>query len=149
MKITPRTEKEIHEANLMPKGVYPFEVIEAVDAKSKAGNDMITATLRIFTPDGKTRLLTTYLMEAMAAQLFHFCTYCGLAAEYGAGTLTAAQCVGKTGYADIGIKEDKSGQYPPQNNVKDFVRPKALAPGGSPHPAAADTEDDPFFPKNG
>lgn len=149
MKITPKTEKEIVEANLMPKGIYPFEVLEAVDATSKKGNDMITATLRIFTPDGKTRLLTTYLMEAMAAQLFHFCTYCGLAAEYGAGTLTAAQCVGKTGFVDIGIKEDKTGQYPPQNTVKDFVRPKPLAPGATPHPAAhteekLDGDPDPY-----
>lgn len=147
MKITPKTEKEIAESGLMPKGVYPFEVISAEDAVSKANNEMIKATLRIFTPDGKTRQLITYLMEAMPAQLFHFCTYCGLAAEYGAGTLSAEMCVGKTGYAKIGIKEDKTGQYGPQNVIQDFERPKALAPGATPHPAAAPAgsdEDVPF-----
>ncbi len=141
MKFKPQTEKEIAEANLMPKGTYPFEVIEAEEGTSKKGNEMIIATLRFFMPDGKTRLLTTYLMEAMPAQLFHFCAYSGLAAEYGAGTLTAALCVGKTGYADIIIKEDKTGQYPPQNNVKDYVRPKPLAPGASPHPSAGSAAD--------
>lgn len=144
MKFKSQTEKEIQEANLMTKGVYPFEVIDAQDKISKKGNDMIEATLRIFTPDGKTRLLTAYLMEAMPAQLFHFCTYCGLAAEYGNGTLEASQCVGKNGYVDIGIKEDKTGQYPPQNNVRDFVRPPALKPETAPHPAAGEKlEGDP------
>jgi hypothetical protein len=142
MNFKSRTEKEIQEANLMPKGVYPFEVISAENAVSKKGNDMIEAVLRIFQPDGKTRQLTVYLMEAMPAQLFHFCTYCGLAAEYGNGTLDAAQCVGKTGYVDIGIKEDKTGQYPPQNNVRDFVRPPALKPGTAPHPVAAKEDGD-------
>lgn len=142
MNFKPKTEKEIIEAGLMPKGTYPFEVIDAEDGVSKKGNEMIVATLRIFTPDDKTRVLTAYLMEAMAAQLFHFCTYCGLAAEYGAGTLTAALCVGKTGYVDINIKEDKTGQYPPQNVIKDFVRPPALKPSSAPHPAAAVSEMD-------
>jgi hypothetical protein len=144
MKFKSKTEKEINEGNLIPKGIYPFEVIDATNSVSKKGNDMIEATLRIFQPDGKTRQLTVYLMEAMPAQLFHFCTYCGLAAEYGNGTLDASQCEGKTGYVDIGIKEDKTGQYPPQNNVRDFVRPPALKPGTAPHPAASQDEDVPF-----
>lgn len=147
MKFAPKSEKEIAEAGLMPKGIYPFEVIDAEDSVSKKGNDMIVATLRIFTPDGKSRQLNAYLMEAMAAQLFHFCTYSGLAAEYGAGTLEAAHCVGKTGYVKIGIKEDKTGQYGPQNNVVDFVRLEALKPDENPHPAAKKEgldEDVPF-----
>ena len=145
LQFTPRTEKEIAESGLMPKGTYPFEVIDAKEDVSKKGNAMIVATLRIFTPDGKTRQLNAYLMAAMEAQLFHFCTYCGLAAEYVSCTLTADKCIGKTGYVDIVIKEDKTGQYPPQNQIKDYARPPALKPGAAPHPAASDSgEDVPF-----
>lgn len=141
MNFTPRSEKEIAEAGLLAKGTYPFEVIDAVDSVSKKGDEMIEAQLRIFQPDGKTRQLTAYLMEAIPARLFHFCTYCGLAAEYGAGTLDAGMCVGKTGYVKISIKEDKTGTYPPQNNIVDFVRPPALTPGAAPHPAASQSND--------
>ena len=139
MKFIPKNEKEIATAGLMPKGTYPFEVMDAEDAVSKNGNEMIKATLRIFQPDGKTRLLIAYLMEAMPAQLFHFCTYSGLAVEYGNGTLKAADCIGKNGYCEIAIKEDKTGQYGPQNVVKDFVRPEPLKPGAM-APAAKPTE---------
>ena len=149
MNFKPQTPEEIATAGLIPaKTIVPFEVVSAEDAVSKKGNDMIVAELRLFTEDGKTRSITTYLMEAMPAQLFHFCTYCGLATQYGAGTLKASDCVGKTGYAEIGIKIDKTGQYAPQNQVKDFVRPKALAPGAmAPKPVAkADDhlEGDPY-----
>lgn len=141
MKFAPKTEKEVNENGLMPKGVYPFSVISAEDARSKAGNDMIKATVRVFQPDGKTRQLITYLMEAMPAQLFHFCTYSGLAVQYGNGTLKAADCVGKEGYCEIVIKEDKSGQYGPQNQIKDFVRPEALKPGAMAAKTPVTSED--------
>lgn len=136
MQFKPQTEEEIKIAGLIPaKTILPAEVIAAEDSVSKKGNDMIVAELRLFLADGKSRTITAYLMEAMPAQLFHFCTYFGLAAEYGNGTLKAANCVGKTGYVEVGIKEDKTGTYPPQNNIRDFVRPPALAPGSAPHPA--------------
>ncbi len=150
MQFKPKTEKEIAESGLIPaKTIVPFEVTAAEDSKSKAGNDMIVADLRLFTDDGKTRSIRVYLLEAMPALLFHFCTYSGLATEYGNGTLKASDCIGKTGYAEMGIKIDKSGQYDPQNIVKDFVRPEKLKPGAmapKPAPAAGENldEDVPF-----
>lgn len=137
MKFKPCSEKEIAEANLIPVGTYPFEVMEAEDKLSKAGNDMIQVELRVFMPDGRERGVLDWLMEKVAYKLFHFCTYSGLATEYGNGTLKAADCVGKTGYCSIGVQEDKTGQYPPRNNVKDYVRPEALRPGAMAPKAAA------------
>ncbi len=149
MKFAPKSEKEIAESGLIPdKTVVPFEVTAADQMFSKSGNEMIVADLRLFTDDGKTRTIRVYLLEAMPALLFHFCTYSGLATQYGAGTLTADDCVGKTGYALIGIKIDKSGQYGPQNVVKDFVRPEPLKPGAmapkTVSPAPDDSSDVPY-----
>lgn len=153
LSFKPTTEKEIAESNNLPPGTYPFEVMEAIAAKSKKGNDMIQAELRLFMPDGKERGITAYLMAAMPAQLFHFCTYCGLAKEYGNGTLTAEDCVGKTGYVEIATqkgkkKDDNSGDFwPDRSSVKDFVRPTALKPGDmakKPSAPAEHLEGDPY-----
>jgi len=147
MKFSPKSEKEIAEANLIPVGTYPFEVMEADSKLSKAGNEMIELQLRIFMPDGRERSVMDWLMEKVAYKLFHFCTYSGLAVEYGNGTLKSTDCVGKTGYCTIAIQEDKTGQYQPRNSVKDYVRPVTNAPGAmAPKPAAPSEhmEGDPY-----
>ncbi len=133
MQFKAKTEKELAEENLIPEGVYPFEVIKAEAKKSKKGNDMIEMELRIFLPDGKERTLRDWLMEAMGFKLFHFCAYSGLSMKYEAGTLNSHDCEGRSGYAKIEIQEDKTGQYPPRNSVRDYVRQEikktgALAP---------------------
>ena len=122
MQFQAKTEKQIAEENLLPKGTYPFEVIEATAKKSKAGNDMIELKLRIFAPDGTEWEARDWIMEKMAFKLFHFCAYCGLSTQYQNGTLLATDCVGKTGYAKIVIKEDETGKYQPSNSVADYVR---------------------------
>jgi hypothetical protein len=147
MNFKPKTEKEIAEANNIPNGDYPFEVLNAVNDKSKAGNDMIKLTLRVFV--GETgRQLDDYLLESMPGKLFHFCSYTGLAQKYDAGTLTADDCLGKSGFLTISTskgkpKDDGSGDFwPDRPNVKDYIRnsggvkaaviaPKADAPGDS------------------
>lgn len=152
MKFKPQTPEEIALGGLIPaKTILPFEVIAAQDDISRNGNEMIVVELRLFQADGKTRTITVYLLEAMPALLFHFCTYSGLAVEYGNGTLRAEHCMGKKGYAEIGIKIDKTGEYGPKNIIRDFVRPEPLKPGAmvqpAPQPAPATAipiEDVPF-----
>ena len=123
MNFEPKTEKQLAEENLLPKGVYPYEVMRAEAKQSKKGNDMIELELRVFTPDGKEKSLRDWLMAAMGFKLFHFCAYAGLSRQYEAGTLTSHDCEGKSGFLEVVIQEDKSGQYPPRNSVKDYVRP--------------------------
>jgi hypothetical protein len=130
MQFPPKTEKQLAEENLIPDGVYPFEVMRAEAKKSKAGNDMIALELRIFTPDGKERALNDWLMPQMGFKLFHFCAYTGLAQQYESGSLTSHDCEGKQGFVRIGSQEDKSGQFPPRNTVKDYVRPEMKKDGG-------------------
>lgn len=130
MQFKAKTEKELAEENLIPDGVYPFEVSKAESKRSKAGNDMIEIELRIFTPDGRERGLKDWLMPSMGFKLFHFCAYAGLSQQYEAGSLTSHDCEGKQGFVKIGSQEDKTGQYPPRNNVRDYVRPEMKKDGG-------------------
>lgn len=122
MQFKPKTEKEIIEENLIADGVYPFECIDAEAKKSKAGNDMIEISLRVFLPDGRERALTDWLLESPAYKLFHFCAYTGLSREYESGSLTAPDCVGRAGFVKVGTQKDKTGQYPDRNSVRDYAR---------------------------
>ena len=122
MNFAPKTEKQLAEERLIPAGNYPFEVIKAEAKQSKAGNDMIETTIRVFLIDGTSRQLTDWLMEKVAFKLFHFCAYTGLAQQYEAGTLTAGDCEGRSGYVKVIIQQDKKGEFPDRNSVADYVR---------------------------
>jgi hypothetical protein len=130
MNFTAKTEKQLVEERLIPDGVYPFEVISAEDKKSKKGNDMIEMEVRLFMPDGTSRSMTDWIMEKMAFKLFHFCAYTGLSQKYDAGTLQSQDCVGRTGFAKVGIQADKSGQYPDRNTIADYVRTPEMKKNG-------------------
>lgn len=127
MKFAPKTEKEIAEANNIPNGDYPFEVINAVDTKSKSDNDMIKLTLRVYVGE-QSRQIDDYLLEAMPGKLFQFCSYTGLAQQYQDGTLKAEDCLGKSGFLTIGnqkgkAKNDGSGDFwPDRASVKEYIR---------------------------
>jgi hypothetical protein len=130
MQFEPKTEKQLQEEVLLPKGIYPFDVQRAEAKRSKAGNDMIALELRVYTPDGKERMIRDWLMAQMGFKLFHFCAYTGLSQKYDAGTLQSHDCEGKSGFVEIVVKDDKSGQYGPSNSVKDYVRPEMKKDGG-------------------
>lgn len=140
MKVTPKTEKELLEMNLIPPGDYAFEVLDAQDKQSKKGSDMIELTLGVFVGDSR-RLITDFLLDAMPGKLFHFCQYTGLAGKYASGDLKAEDCLGKTGFLSIktqkGKKKDGPGNeyWPDRSSVDDYNRgefKKAPVVGGAP-----------------
>ncbi len=141
MNFTPKSDKEISEENLLPKGDYDYEVLEAIDSKSKSGNEMITLKLRFFHGESGTRVFKDYLLEQMAGKLKHFCVSHGMQEHYDKGSLKAEHCMGLAGRATVGIKKDKTGQYPDANTVFDYVVAKAAAVTAP--PSAAD-DDCPF-----
>lgn len=150
MKVTPKTEKELQEMNNIPDGDYPFEILDAIDGKSKKGSDMITLTLRLFVGESS-RQLNDYLLDAMPGKLFHFCQYTGLADKYAAGTLTAEDCLGKTGFLTVKtqkgkLKDDGSGDYwPDRSSVSDYIRGEfKKAPVVAPAPKTDDSSDVPY-----
>lgn len=150
MKTTPKTEKEIAEANLLPKGTYPFTVGSAEEKTSKAGNEMLVVNLKVYRGEGFV-FVKDYLMdtEMGAYKLRHIADACGVLASYESGNLEASELAGREGWVKIGIKKDKDGNYPDQNQALDYYKeePKAAvketaASASSTNPSAPTEEDD-------
>lgn len=136
MKFTPKSDQELAAGTLIPEGVYPFEVSEAVSKTSKSGNEMIELNLRIYMPDGRVRMQRDWLLEKLAYKLSHFCKYTGLTARYEAGTLTDTDCQNKSGYIKIVIQEQKDQQTKYRNAVADYVK-SPLSGSSKPQPTEA------------
>src|SRR5205823_3150902 len=110
-----RTEQEIADSKLWPKGVYEFEVYEAVEKTSKAGNPMIELRHRL--SDGtKTRVISDYLLDGVAEKLRHACAACGLLEKYETGVLSNDGFVGQRGKLKLAIEKARGG-YPAKNVV--------------------------------
>lgn len=133
MKITPRSAQEIAEMGLLPKGEYDFEVQHAADAVSgpqskSPGTEMIKLNLAVFTDSGRKQFVRDLLHPAMEVKLRHFCEAVGLLDQYNDGSLIADHCFGRSGRVKIKITEDKDGNYPPKNEVADYVVNKEARP---------------------
>lgn len=133
MRFAPKTDSELAAMDLIQPGQYHFEVIEAKDRQSKAGNDMVELKLKVWDQDGRERVMFDYLLEAMPKKLKHFCDVANLEHEYKSGFFSADHCFNKSGVIDVIIQEDKTGQYQPKNSVRDYIKkenmqPKASAP---------------------
>jgi hypothetical protein len=125
MKFTPKTQKEIDESNLMPAGIYDFEVVSAENAISKKGNEMITLKLHVFDSEGAARIIFDYLQEALEYKLRHAADACGLIESYETGYLDAPDFIGKCGKVKIKIDKSKEPQYSDKNVVQDYIVEKA------------------------
>ncbi len=129
----PLTDKQLKEGDLIPKGVYNFQVMNAEESISKAGNDMIKILVKIWMDDGRERTIYDYLLESMEFKLGHFAEVTGLLDQYKNNKLNAQDCIGKTGSLKIGIQSDKNGEYPDKNSIIDYITtPKSSMS----HPAA-------------
>lgn len=145
MQFVPKSEKEIQEAGLWPKGEYDFEVIKSEPAKSgpnskTPGTPFIKLNVQLWDKEGRTRFVNGILHPAMEAQLRHFCVVGNKMAQYEAGTLTADDCLGVTGRLKLRQKEAE-GNYPAKNEIQDFVVPKEKTESASPEPATQEAED--------
>lgn len=126
MKFAPKTEQELQQMRLLPAGTYAFDVLNATDALSKAGNEMIKLELLVYTPDGSTRKVTDYLMEKLAYKLAGFAKHTGLSAKYTSGHIAAEDCLGKSGWVQLTVEEgkpkpDKPGEkFSDRNSVKGY-----------------------------
>lgn len=137
MNFKPKTEDELQRDMLWPDGEYDFDVQDAVDKVSKAGNEMIQVTLRCYDANGSERLVADYLMEQMAFKLRNFCAHTGLIGKYEAGTLEAADCIAKSGR--VQLRQRFQEGFPAKMEVKNYVKaaveapaPVNLAPQGPP-----------------
>lgn len=123
MQFEPKTEEQLKSANILPEGVYDFEVLDAVEGVSKKGNPQIVTTLMVYGNDGMTRYVRDYLTQAFAHKLRHFCETAGLLDAYNNGLLTDDMCRGVSG--KVAIKIEKQEGFAEKNAVKDYIVPDA------------------------
>lgn len=122
MKFKPKSEKEIAEAGLWPKGDYQFQILEAEETTSSKGNAMIKMKVKVFNDAGQSQNIFDYIVDgSMEHKLRHLCEAAGLLAEYEQGEIEAYQLVDKTGYCKVGISKDKTGAYPDKNGITDYL----------------------------
>lgn len=120
MKFEPKTEEQINEENLMPAGVYDFEIVEASDEVSQnSGQEMIKLKIKTFNAKGSARFLFDYLVANLQFKSIQASKACGIYDKYEKGELYAHDFVGKCGKFELGIQE-ASGQYPARNSVKRY-----------------------------
>jgi hypothetical protein len=130
MHFLPLSEEELQTQALAPEGVYNYQVLKSEDAVSKAGNDYIKLTLKIWDDAGKQNLIFTNL--SLIKLLKHFCDVNHMQSEYTSGNVPASSCQNKSGgKVMIGIEGEKpnpnGGMYLSKNIVKDYI----TAPHGS------------------
>lgn len=143
MQFHPKTEKEIAEQGLWPKGEYDFEVVKSDPAVSgpkskKPGVEFIKLNVRIFNQDGAFKFVNAILHPSVDAQLRHFCVAGNLLKKYETGTLSAEDCVGVSGRLKLRVK-DAEGPFPAKNEVSDYV---VKAVSESPAVSDAGNDDD-------
>jgi len=122
MNFKPRSEQEIAESQLFPKGVYDFEIVAAFDKLSKSsGRPMIELKVKVLDAKRGIRVVTDYLLEQRAMKLRHAAEACGLLGEYETGELSGRDFLNKQGKLKLAIEKDRTHRFPDKNVVTDYV----------------------------
>lgn len=90
-------------------GEYEAVVTGAEEATSKKGDAMFKLTLAVYDENGKSHVMTCYLVNTKAAlwRIKNFCSATGL--DFSKGKLTAAQCKDHTVKVKIKHGTDNTG----------------------------------------
>lgn len=117
-------------------GTYDFEIHDASEELSKAGNDQIKLTVWVFDTQGERKTCFDYLgaTEKVQWKTRQFCQSVGLIAQYESGELDVNDIVERTGKLKLGIQ--KSPEYGDQNKVLAYLEATEAAPRAA-RPAAA------------
>lgn len=119
MRFEPKTEKEIADSRVLPKGTYEFEIEEAQEKTSNAGNDMFVLTVRVSNGNGLSRTLPDYLLPKRAEKFRNCCAACGLLDKYEGGVLSDDDFVARRGRCRIGVEKKKG--FPDRNMIEDYL----------------------------
>jgi hypothetical protein len=131
MRFNPVSEEKAaaQSSGVWEDGIYDYEIKDASEETSRAGNDMIKLEVWIFNQAGNRKLLFEYLVasEKAAWKVREFAASSGLLTQYDTGTLIANEIVGRTGMCEVGIQPERDG-YPEKNVVRRWMmkdKPKA------------------------
>lgn len=144
MQVTPKTEKEIYEANLLPNGWYPFTIGKAEEKLSKKGNEMIELNVKVYKEDSGFIFVRDFLMntEFGAFKLRHCAEACDLLEDYNAGKLNADDLESREGWAKIGVEKSKDEQFPDKNKIIDYAKEKPVKKGEDAKDKGGDAPED-------
>lgn len=124
----PMSDEELDAINLVPDGIYNFEVVKSTRKVSKSGNPMAELQLTIWDKEGRTHLIFDYLVfsdvNLNIKKVSHFSKAVGLHDEYLKGCLPE-ELERYSGTAEIGIQEEQpkptGGFYARKNYVKEYL----------------------------
>ena len=121
MEFVPKNEKQLAENRPLHAGVFSFEILEAWEKTSQAGNPMFELKVQISNGNGISRTLADYLLPkgVRAEKLLHCAIACGLRHEYDSGSLPASSFVGKRGRLRLGLEKKKG--FPDRNVIEDYL----------------------------
>jgi hypothetical protein len=140
MKFRPQTEEEAASAERrpLPAGIYDAEVLEVVETRSKAGNDMLKIKLGVFRPQGGHDWVYDYITDT-SYRLGQLMSACGLSEQYQKGEVHPDELEGKSFKVTLKI-DPARGEYSARNSVGRYgtETPKPAAPS----PASTEADDD-------
>lgn len=119
MRFQPITKDEASARGLLPPKDYDFDVSDAVECRSKSGNDQIKVKLHI-----SGRYIFDYLVATKKAawKMHNFCEAVGLADNYQSGEIRAEDLIGRSGKLLLTIEKSTNPEYPdPKNAVEDYL----------------------------
>ena len=143
----PLSDEELDSFDLIPDGVYNFEVLKSTRKMSKSGNPMAELQLQVWDSAGKTHTVFDYLVFSTVnlniRKVSHFSKATGLYEEYKKGCLPE-ELENLSGKLELGTQEGQpkpsGGFYAKKNVVVDYIAPSE----GEVKPKPAAVEDDPF-----
>lgn len=122
MKVdNPMSREDAAKGDVIEPGIYPFEVVEAKDAVSQQGNEMIKLQLKIYMPDGGQRVVFDNLMNAMKHKMAQFCYMANIGEKYEAGSFEASDCANVSGECKIYLQKSDNPQFNNQPAVKEYI----------------------------
>jgi len=121
MEFVPKDEKAIAENKPLNAGVFQYEILEAWEKTSQAGNPMFELKVQVTNGNGVSRTLVDYLLPKgiRAEKLLHCCISCGIRDVYDSGSLPASAFVGRRGRLRLGIEKRKG--FPDRNVIEDYL----------------------------
>ena len=74
-------DQAIADKEIWEKGVYQFEIVDAMEKVSRSGNEMIELRVKVSRPDGASRIISDYLLAKQMGKLRNASASCGLPRE--------------------------------------------------------------------
>lgn len=119
--IEPKNEKQLAENRPLHAGVFQFEILQAWEKTSAAGNPMFELKVQVTNGNGVSRTLADYLLPRgiRAEKLLRCCVACKLREKYDGGSVAPDDFVGKRGRLRLGIEKKKG--FPDRNVIEDYL----------------------------